>query len=126
MNHKKIGAGLFIAALIVYFIGLFPEVGIDSGKYAAVSRIMFESGDWMNPQIHGHAYLHKPHFLFWLSTLSFHIFGMSLFAFKLPTLLFSIASVVALYRMAKIYYGQQVAKLAALMYTTSEMMFFVP
>ncbi|MGQ1787451.1 MULTISPECIES: ArnT family glycosyltransferase [unclassified Saccharicrinis] len=123
MNNKKVGAGLFIAALIVYVIGLFPEVGIDSGKYAAISRIMFERGDWMTPQIHGHPYLHKPHFFFWLSTASFHLFGISLFAFKLPTLLFSIASVIALYRMAKLYYGEQTGLLAALMYATSEMMF---
>ncbi len=123
MENKKIGIGLFIAALIVYVIGLFPEVGIDSGKYAAISRIMFESGDWMNPQLNGNPYIHKPHLIFWLSTISFHVFGMSLFAFKLPTLLFSIASVIALYRMTKLYYGEQTGLMAALMYATSEMMF---
>ena len=123
MDNKKIGVGLLVAALVVYVIGLFPEVGIDSAKYAAVSRYMFESGDWINPQIKGSPYLHKPHFIFWLSTLSFHIFGMSLFAFKLPTLLFSVASVFALYKLGKLYYGGQTGKLAALMYATSEMMF---
>ena len=123
MEYKRLSLGIFIAALIVYVVGLFPEVGIDAGKYAAVSRIMFENGDWMTPQIHGHAYLHKPHLMFWLSSLSFHLFGLSLFAFKLPTLLFSIASVMALYRMTKLYYGEQTGYLAALIYATSEMMF---
>lgn len=123
MNNRNIGIGLFVLALIVYVFGLFPEVGIDSGKYAAISRIMFENGDWMTPQIKGGPYLHKPHLMFWLSSLSFHIFGLSLFAFKLPTLLFSIGSVYALYKMAKLYYGEQVGKLAALIYVTSEMMF---
>ncbi|WP_075590068.1 ArnT family glycosyltransferase [Labilibacter marinus] len=123
MDNKKLGLGLIIAALIVYVIGLFPEVGIDSAKYAAVSRAMFESGDWMTPTIHGDPYLHKPHLIFWLSSISFHIFGMSLFAFKLPTLLFSIASVYALFKTTKLFYGCQVGKLAALMYATSEMMF---
>ncbi|GAF02327.1 ArnT family glycosyltransferase [Saccharicrinis fermentans] len=123
MHYKRLGIGIFIATLVVYIIGLFPEVGIDSGKYAAVSRIMFENGDWMTPQIHGHPYLHKPHLMFWLSSLSFHLWGLSLFAFKLPSLLFSIVSVVALYRMTKLYYGTKTAWLAVLMYATSEMMF---
>ncbi|TLX78309.1 hypothetical protein E9993_01125 [Labilibacter sediminis] len=123
MNNRVIGLGLFVCAFIVYFIGLFPEVGIDSGKYAAVSRYMFESGDWMTPHIKGSPYLHKPHLMFWLSSLSFHVFGLSLFAFKLPTLLFSIGSVYALYKMTKLYYGKQVGELAALLYATCEMMF---
>ncbi|SMO41520.1 4-amino-4-deoxy-L-arabinose transferase [Saccharicrinis carchari] len=123
MSNKSIGIGLFVAALVVYVIGLFPEVGIDAGKYAAVSRYMFESGDWLTPHIRGNAYLHKPHLMFWLSSLSFHVFGMSLFAHKLPTLLFSIASVYALYKMAKLYYGSQVGQLTALIYATSQMMF---
>lgn len=123
MSNKSIGIGLFVAALVVYVIGLFPEVGIDAGKYAAVSRYMFESGDWLTPHIRGNAYMHKPHLMFWLSTLSFHVFGLTLFAHKLPTLLFSIASVYALYKMTKLYYGPQVGQLAALIYTTSQMMF---
>jgi 4-amino-4-deoxy-L-arabinose transferase-like glycosyltransferase len=123
MDNKRITIGIFVAAIIVYVIGLFPEVGIDSGKYAAVSRIMFENGDLLHPQIHGHDYLQKPHLIFWLSTLSFHIFGLSLFAFKLPTLLFSLASVFALYKLTSLFYSKQVAQLAALVYTTSEMMF---
>lgn len=123
MSNKTVGCGLFVAALIVYVIGLFPEVGIDAGKYAAVSRYMFESGDWATPHIAGNAYLHKPHLMFWLSSLSFHVFGLSLFAHKLPTLIFSIASVFALYRMTKLYYGPQVGQLTALIYTTSQMMF---
>ncbi len=123
MNNKALAYGLCIAAFIVYIIGLFPEVGIDAGKYAAVSRIMYESGDWLNPQIHNHFYLQKPHLLFWLSSISFHIFGVSLFAFKLPTLLFSLASMFALYKMTRLYYNKQTGLLAAFIYATSEMMF---
>ncbi len=114
---------VFIAALVVYVLGLFPEVGIDSAKYAAVSRSMYETGDWLHPYIYGEPYLQKPPFMFWLSSLSYHIFGLSMFAFKLPSLLFTIASVFALFKLVQSYYSEKTAWIASLMYSTSQMLF---
>ncbi len=123
MKEKQSLWLIFAAALVVYILGLFPEVGIDSAKYAAVSRSMYETGDWLQPYIYGKPYLQKPPFMFWLSSLSFHIFGLSMFAFKLPSLLFTIASIFALYKFVKVYYSAKVAWVSALIYSTSQMLF---
>ncbi|WP_462318723.1 ArnT family glycosyltransferase [Marinilabilia sp.] len=114
---------LVFAGVAVYIAGLFPEVSIDAGKYAAVSRHIYESGDWLHLKIHGDPYMQKPHLLFWLSAASFHLFGMSMFAFKFPTLLFSVLGVYSTYRLAKNYYSPKVAFLAMIIYATSQMLF---
>ncbi|PWD98173.1 ArnT family glycosyltransferase [Marinilabilia rubra] len=114
---------LVLAGVTAYIAGLFPEVSIDAGKYAAVSRHIYESGDWLHLKIHGDPYMQKPHLLFWLSAASFHLFGMSMFAFKFPTLLFSVLGVYSTYRLAKNYYSPKVAFLAMIIYATSQMLF---
>jgi 4-amino-4-deoxy-L-arabinose transferase-like glycosyltransferase len=119
---KKLLSVLFLLAISVYVIGLFPNVCIDAAKYAALSRYIYETGEWLNPHIQGHPYLQKPYLLFWLGALSFKVFGMSMFAFKVPTLLFSFGSIWALYKLASLYYGKEVGKISALVYTVSEML----
>jgi 4-amino-4-deoxy-L-arabinose transferase-like glycosyltransferase len=121
--NKNLLFGLYISAITVYVIGLFSNVCIDACKYAALSRYIYETGEWLNPQIQGQPYLQKPYLLFWLDALSFSILGMSVFAFKLPTLLFSIGSVWALYKLAGLYYGKEVGKISAIVYTVCEMLF---
>lgn len=107
----------------VYVAGMFPEVSIDAGKYAGVTRHMFEGGDWIHLKVYGQPYMQKPLLFFWLSTLSFKVFGMSMWALKLPTLLFSFWGIFCLYRFGKEFYGKTIGFWSALVYATSEMMF---
>jgi 4-amino-4-deoxy-L-arabinose transferase-like glycosyltransferase len=55
---------IILLGILAYIAGLFPEVSIDAGKYAAVSRQIYESGDWLHLKIHGEPYLQKPHTIF--------------------------------------------------------------
>ncbi|WP_075602507.1 ArnT family glycosyltransferase [Saccharicrinis aurantiacus] len=123
MNSKNTLFAVFTSIVIIYIIGLFPEVGIDSAKYAGVSRYIIDSGDWLHMHIYGKPYLQKPPFMFWLNAISFQIFGMSMFAFKLPTLLFTFASIFALFKFTKLYYSKNTGIIAAVMYASSQMLF---
>ncbi len=114
---------LSVLCVAVYITGLFPDVSIDAAKYAAVSRYMHESGDLIHLKIHGEPYLQKPLLMFWLSAFSFSVFGLSMFAFKLPSLLFSVLGVYSTFRLAKLYYGVSAGKLSAIIFATSQMLF---
>ena len=110
-----------IALLMLVFIsGLFVPLTGDAGKYAAISRNIFESGDWINLQVHHQAYDQKPHLIFWLGALFFHLFGMSAFVFKLPVLLFSVLGFYSTYRLGSMLYGRQTGRLAMLVLMSSE------
>jgi len=105
---------------LVYFSGLFIPLTGDAGKYAAISRNIVESGDWINLQIHHHPYDQKPHLIFWLGALFFQLFGVSAVVFKLPVLLFSVLGFYSTYRLGRLLYDRQTGLLAMLILMSSE------
>jgi 4-amino-4-deoxy-L-arabinose transferase-like glycosyltransferase len=109
--------------LITYIFGLLIPLTSDAGKYAAISKIIYETGEWFNLTIHFEPYLEKPPLLFWITAPFYFLFGPSAFSFKLPVLLYSAIAVFSTYRFAKIYYGRQIAKTAAIMLASSEFYF---
>jgi len=60
-----------------------PAVGGGEAKYAEVAREMFESGDWLTPQLNGAPFLNKPPLDYWLIALSYCCFGVNEFAARL-------------------------------------------
>lgn len=115
---------LFALIFAAYLPGLFVDVmDVDASQYASISMEMLQSGEFLQV-LHRHSnYLDKPPLLFWLSALSFKIFGYTNWAYKLPSFLFTILGVYSLYRLALIYYVKQVAVFAALMLASCQAYF---
>lgn len=113
--------GVFL--VLTWFFGLIAPITSDAGKYAAISRIIYETGDWINLKIHFEPYLEKPPLLFWITTPFYFIFGPTGFAFKLPVLLYSGIAVYSTYRFTRLYYTKKTGAVAALMLATSEFYF---
>jgi len=100
---------------IVYIIGLFvPLLDNDSAHHANIALHMYLTGDYVSLIDEGHDYLDKPHLLFWLSAASYHPFGVTSFAYKFPSFLFTIFGVYSTYRLGKSLYNAEVGKLSAL------------
>lgn len=112
--------GLGMATLAVFISGLVPETTVDSAKYAAVSRQILETGDFLHLQVRGEPYLQKPPLLFWLGALSFKVFGMSIVAFKLPTLLITMLGIWSTFRLGTRMYGRTAGILSAVIFGSSE------
>ena len=105
---------------MVYIIGLFvPLMDNDSAHHANIALRMYLSGDYVNLIDNGKDYLDKPHLHFWLCAFSYKIFGVTTFAYKLPSFLFSIAGVYSVYRLGKILFNAETGKLAALIIASS-------
>ena len=120
-NLISYSIGFFL--ILTYLLGLFVPVTSDAGKYAAISRVIYETGDWVNLKIHFEPYLQKPPFIFWITTPFYFIFGPTGFAFKLPVLLYSGIAVYSTLRFANLFYSKKTAKIAAIMLATSEFYF---
>lgn len=105
-----LGLGLFA----VYLRGLFLDVmDVDASQYASISMEMLQTGNWLEVQ-HRHAdYLDKPPLLFWTSALSFALFGLHNWAYKLPSLFGILAGVYATYRFCLLFYSKETARFAA-------------
>ena len=115
---------LLTGAICIYGLSL-PLLGFDSSQYAEISRQMFESGNYFQIQLDGREYLDKPPLLFWLSSLSYTIFGINEFAFRIPSFIFLIIGVYGTYIIGKELYNNRTGKYAALMFMTSLACFMV-
>jgi 4-amino-4-deoxy-L-arabinose transferase-like glycosyltransferase len=111
---------LFVLTAFVYIIGLFiPLMDNDAAHHANIALRMYLTGDYVNLIDNGQDYLDKPHLHFWLAALSYKLFGVSAFAYRFPSFLFSILGIYSIYRLGKIFYNEEVAKASALIFATS-------
>jgi 4-amino-4-deoxy-L-arabinose transferase-like glycosyltransferase len=84
-KEKKFIIIAYLLLAAVYIAGLFIRLmNNDAGEYALVAMNMAQKNDFINIVRKGEDYLDKPHLLFWLSALSFKIFGINGIAYKLP------------------------------------------
>jgi 4-amino-4-deoxy-L-arabinose transferase-like glycosyltransferase len=114
----------FVGIYIVYIIGLFLDVmDVDAAQYASMAREMLETGNYLKLYNRYENYLDKPPLVFWLSALSYKLLGVSNFAYKLPSFLFSLLATYSTYRLAKLYYGKETAYLAALVLASCQAFF---
>ncbi len=106
--------------LMVVIVGVFiPLMDNDSAHHANIALRMYLTGDYVRLIDYDGPYLDKPHLHFWLSALSYHLFGVTGFAYKFPTLVFCIVGVYAVFRAATILISESAGRLAAIMFATS-------
>lgn len=120
MNTPFLSQGLYIFLFsilgIAYITGLFvPLMDSDSAHHADIALRMYLTGDYVTLADFAGNYLDKPHLHFWLCAFSYKIFGVTAFAYKLPSFLFTILGTYSTYRIGKGLYNTEVGKLAALL-----------
>ncbi len=113
---------LFIGvAVIINITGLFvPIMGPDGTLYASISKTMVQRNNYVELFAFGKDWLDKPHFPFWVSALSFKLFGFTTWAYKLPAILFLFGGAYYSYLFAKALYNKQVALWAVLILLTAQ------
>lgn len=92
---------------------------VDAAQYASMSRDMLASDDWLQLHHRGNDYLDKPPLLFWLSALSFKLFGVHNWSYKLPSILFAFLGLFATCRFAALHYSKELARTAAIIFGAS-------
>ncbi|MEM6831205.1 MAG: glycosyltransferase family 39 protein, partial [Bacteroidota bacterium] len=98
---------------------------IDAAQYALISMEMGFTKSFLEVYQQGNDYLDKPPLLFWLSSASMLLFGLTNFAYKLPSVLIALLGIYSTYKFAKDYYGQDKAILAALILGSCQAMFLI-
>jgi len=115
---------LFGLLFLAYLGGLFLEImEVDAAQYAEMSLEMLKSKSILQLYDGGVPYLDKPPLLMWLSSFSFYVFGVSDFAYRLPSFFGSILSVYCTFRLAKQWYNVTMANWAALILAACQAFF---
>ncbi|HRQ50020.1 MAG TPA: glycosyltransferase family 39 protein [Agriterribacter sp.] len=120
-GDKKQYIFLYFILGICYVLGLFiPLMNGDASHHANIALHMYQNNNYVDLVDRGQDYLDKPHLLFWLAAACYHLFGVTPFAYKLPSLLFSIAAVWATYKTGKRLYNAETGRLAALILAAAQ------
>lgn len=119
-NHKLLYLLLFALALAVSFSGINTAFFTDDpGLYASIAKNLLYKKDFFELFTYNRDWLDKPHFPFWAALLSFKLFGVSAWAYRLPALLFFVVSLLYTYLFTRRYYGWEIAATAVLILTTA-------
>lgn len=112
---------MYLLLFLVYLLGmLMPLMELDSAQHATMAMRMYTENDFWNIIKLHQPYLDKPHMHFWLSALSFKLFGISEFAYRLPAVLFLWAGAYATFRLGKLLYEKTVGHIGALIFLSSQ------
>jgi 4-amino-4-deoxy-L-arabinose transferase-like glycosyltransferase len=107
---------LALLTAAVYAAGLFvPVMDIDAATYAFMSRQIAESANFWKSLLEPQGFLDKPPLLFFLSSLSFKLFGVSNVAYKLPSLFATLLGFYSTFRLGTLLYDKRTGLLAACM-----------
>ncbi len=108
-------AALILTACLVLVPNLsYPLIDPDETRYAQIAIEMNESRDWVTPTLDGHAYLDKPPLMYWLTALSFQLFGTNETAARLPSMFAALATILLTYGWGSRIVGQRSAWLGAM------------
>ena len=115
---------LLLAIPLVCLLYLFDLNGVgllsaDEPRYAAISREMARSGDWITPRLWGQPWFEKPVLLYWMEGAAFRLGLNEDMAPRLPVALMSIAFLIFFYWILRREFGDPAAAYATVILATS-------
>ncbi|TWJ01531.1 4-amino-4-deoxy-L-arabinose transferase-like glycosyltransferase [Mucilaginibacter frigoritolerans] len=111
---------IFVLALIINFAGINLDFfSDDQGLYASIAKNLLHKKEFFQLFTYNQDWLDKPHFPFWMILVSFKLFGVSTWAYRLPAMLFFCLSLLYTYLLASKYYGREIAAIAVLILMTA-------
>ena len=108
-------------AYFLYFFGLTRAglLGPDEPRYAAISREMARSGDWVTPRLWGEAWFEKPALLYWMEGAAFRAGLNEDLAPRLPVAVTSVAFLLFFYWVLRREFGSPAAGFSTAILATS-------
>jgi 4-amino-4-deoxy-L-arabinose transferase-like glycosyltransferase len=109
--------------LLIFRAGAVPLVGPDEPRYARVAVEMSRSGDLVTPTLQGQPWLEKPILYYWLAAGAFRALGENETAARLPSLLATLALVLATTWLGTRLYGRRAGLHGGFILATSVLVF---
>ncbi len=117
MDTKRVLLGIVLAAAILpYFVGLGATSIIDSNEafYTETPREMIAAGDYLNSTFNFEPRFNKPPLSYWVVAGSYRVFGVSLWAARLPIALGAAVIILTVFVLGRTAFSTRAGLLAAL------------
>ncbi|NNJ88054.1 MAG: glycosyltransferase family 39 protein [Eudoraea sp.] len=108
---------IFLVYLAGMFVTLFEN---DSAQFAVMAMRMVQENDFLSLFKGPEEYLDKPHMHYWLAAISYKIFGIHDWAYRIPAILASLLGAYSTFGLGRLLYNKNVGKLAALIFLTAQ------
>ncbi len=109
-----------VAGLIFFFhLGAYGFWEPDEARYGEIAREMIQLRDFIVPHLNYVAYVEKPPLLYWLTALSFRIFGINEFAARMAPAMSALVGVFATFIFTDRAMGRRRAVMAAAILATA-------
>lgn len=122
-NWLVMSAGSLVLTAVMALLLLpqlsHPLLAPDETRYAEIAREMSASGDWIVPTRQGVPYLDKPPMLYWLTALSFRLFGINEITARLATAAAAWGTVIATFWLGVPLVGRRGAGMGSLLVACS-------
>ncbi len=102
-----------VLSIYLFGVGSFGLIDRADAYYAEGAREMLECGQYLIPQLNYQPFFDKPIFVYWLYMIAFKILGVSAFAARSVSVLFSSALILATYLFGRAVKGKKVGFYAA-------------
>jgi len=112
---------VFIIAGVIFFfhLGAYGFWEPDEARYGEIAREMLAMRDFIVPHLNYVAYVEKPPLLYWVTALSFRIFGIDEFAARLVPAISALLGVLATFIFGNRVMGRRRALMAAAILATA-------
>ncbi len=110
---------LFFAFAFFHYLGAYPLMDPDEGRYAEIPREMLESGGFITPHLDYVHFFFKPPLFYWMNAVSFKLLGENEFAARFPSALCGFLTILLTYFIGLNAFGRREALLSALILGTS-------
>ncbi|MBO0329316.1 ArnT family glycosyltransferase [[Muricauda] lutisoli] len=109
--------------VLVYVIGMFVTLfENDSAQFAVMAMRMVQENDFLSLFKGPEEYLDKPHMHYWLAALSYKIFGIHDWAYRIPGILSTLLGAYSCFGLGKLLYNKDVGRFASLIFMTAQTM----
>jgi len=107
---------LLLALLLAFFLNSWslPLTDVDEGAFSEATREMMARGNLISPTLNDAPRHDKPILIYWAQAASVAVLGVSEIGFRLPSIIFALLWMVALYRFCLRHGNQMTAQIAAL------------
>lgn len=123
---SKLSLAILFIAVLTRLLGIieYPLHDPTEARYAETPRLIIETGNWIMPPFNYDVpFWGKPPLTFWLTAISFKLFGYSEFAARLPVFLLAGLVLWLSYRFAKGLLGAEKAAFSSIVLISTALFF---
>ncbi len=112
---------LVLAVLIAFVLNAYslPLTDVDEGAFSEATREMMARGNLVSPTLNDAPRHDKPILIYWAQAASVSVLGVSEIGFRLPSIVFAVLWMLALYRFCLRHADRRTAQVAALVMALS-------